>query len=122
MKELKFRAWDFLEKTMIDISHWTINMLNENRAPIMQFTGLKDKNGKEIYEGDIIVNKTNKTGASYRVIFESGGFTFEANNDFSGVGKRCNRRFWPADFARPENWEVIGNLYQNPELLEREKK
>lgn len=72
--------------------------------PIMQFTGLHDKNGKEIYEGDIIRDSS----AEYQVWIEEGAML---------IGGKS--REWD-QFLRTFNvakMEVIGNIYENPELL-----
>lgn len=111
---LKFRTWDKVEKEMVEHEDLLIKVkaINEfnNYYDFMQYTGLKDKNGKEIYEGDICIytskDKTlNRTGI---IKFKHGyfGLTF-----FDGrVGLLANI----LDYAI----EVIGNVYQNPELLE----
>jgi hypothetical protein len=72
---------------------------------LMQFTGLHDKNGKEIYEGDIL--KTNHTD-SLTVVFENGSFCF-VNNINSGSDRLHQNR--------TEKLFVIGNIYENPELI-----
>ena len=73
MREIKFRAWDKKNKRMsepfylLDVPFWTNDVLEikrgvvKARAEILQFTGLKDKNGKDIYEGDIIQDKETKS-------------------------------------------------------------
>ena len=73
---------------------------------IRQYTGLKDKNGKEIYEGDIVEyeDEINDILEDYRGIveFEDGIFTFDGGNPIS-----CY-----------DEYEVIGNIYENPEFKE----
>lgn len=110
-RPIKFRAWDNKNNVMRDWDYvrmnWTLNILNgDSRTEIMQFTGLHDKNGKEIYEGDIVHHydggkpyemKWNKTLASFRL----GGFTVAVMDDYKkGI-----------------LFEVIGSIYENPELL-----
>ncbi len=75
-----------------DISHY-----------LMQYTGLKDKNGKEIYEGDIVLNKY---GNVCEMVFRHHGFYY-------------TRPGWKTRLAHPngEELEVVGNIYENPELL-----
>lgn len=70
-----------------------------------QFTGLTDKNGKEVYEGDIVRYRPNNK--VYQVVFKDGIFWGEGNN---GCG--CAAHFFPA-------CEIIGNIHDNPELIEK---
>ncbi len=136
-REVKFKAWLHEEKVMVDVIE--INFpekyvcfydctgltdaeafeLMRNGIPnadclfencsLRQFTGLRDKNGKEIYEGDIIrVEQWNMNGI---VNFASGMFK---------VSDPIRTEFNPslASFMVEVRCEVIGNIYENPELLE----
>jgi uncharacterized phage protein (TIGR01671 family) len=115
-REIKFRAWDgnynemMTRDNMPDLSFWKYVAYDSN-TPIMQFTGLTDKNGKEIYEGDIISNELIKG----IVVFDSGCFCIKVvciiNKDAGHDAGSC-----PALFDFIYN-EIIGNIYENPELL-----
>lgn len=72
---------------------------------LMEGIGLKDKNGKEIYGGDIVANELNPQG--FVIEWSNlGGFTFFCDSEYGSL---------------PENWEVIGNIYENPNLLSQDK-
>lgn len=114
MREIKFRAW-FRETKMMSngfdpfADFHELTRIGLQNADLMQFTGLKDKNGKEIYEGDV-------------VLIENERFVVE-----------WGLRAW--EFVRPDrrgeyqhgeitplgaDTEVIGNIYENPELISKE--
>ena len=76
---------------------------------LMQFTGLQDKVGVDIYEGDLISLHDNQRGFT-KVVFRNayvGGWLLVRNNNECSLGAR-----------RREDLEIVGNIYQNPELLE----
>lgn len=115
-REIKFRAWDKENKIMIDHFYLFDDIFTSNGQlamysrkedwVVMQYTGLKDKNGKEIYKGDIV--------RSIEVIGdELGDYTEELKQEvfFNGCA------FYPVCTAPSENWEVIGNIYENSNLL-----
>lgn len=82
------------------------DILYEKDLKIMQYTGLKDKNGKEIYEGDILSDGNDEK--PYKVVFENGSFRAEADGyslDLEDYDDIC---------------EVVGNIYENPELIEED--
>lgn len=105
MRDVKFRAWDKEGKRMIPSCS---SMLNNGFFNLMQYTGLKDKNGKEIYEGDIICQFK---GSEYET-----HYIVRWRDDHAG--------FWLYFKNEPhldlnhyrEKLEVIGNIYENPEL------
>lgn len=106
MREIKFRAWDENEKIMILADSFYLSDEFEpfidsvKRAQesfrLMQYTGLKDKNGIEIYEGDIIDTK------------QAGIEVVKIQCEYDMIGYRL---YW-------EKGIVLGNIYENPELLE----
>ena len=127
MRDIIFRAWDKQEKDMIynilplsDKTFLVENAASEkyvdvypdmdnippNMFAIMQYTGLKDKNGKEIYEGDIITHEVNNMIGV--VTWGTYGFVIE----------NLDRTEIIADLSEYDyNPVVIGNIYENPELL-----
>lgn len=85
-----------------------------NRFELVQYTGLKDKNGKEIYEGDILrhINPKPFKNSVYEVVFLNGGFAIKGDDYIEDLN----------EFLKgSSSAEVIGNIYENPELLEGEE-
>jgi hypothetical protein len=108
MREIKFRAWLIEQKRMTsggelqDARIWDIN---ENSNEVwMQYTGLKDKNSVEIYEGDIVI-KPGWPNDVYEVQYDDAAFNAIGQNNSDTLG-----------FVT--YWEVIGNTYENPDLLQ----
>ena len=133
MSDIKFRAWDNFKKEMRKVDKmdfhnkkgiivWFLNgekiLYPKQSTEIMQYTGLKDKNGKEIYEGDIVKIDDNEL---YKITFKSGAFRATPLN------KEALSRFCSDSgiifvyLCRDDNVEVIGNIYENKELLEEQK-
>ena len=141
MREIKFRAWDKQQKKMVipDIITNFNEKLNYgtlaydesycwNSAILMQYTGLKDKNGKEIYEGDILLSKYLERQMDEYVI-RTCKVCFE-DGYYKCVG--LENKYWKPELisiisslleSPSQKWtvEVIGNIYENPDLLEKVK-
>lgn len=119
MREFKFRAWDKINQRMtstnisIDFINNMCHLFDEefkgnpsfiNEFIPLQYSGLKDKNGKEIYEGDILMAPY-MNGKPCKVIYseELAKFTMDGRFNFTVIDK---------------NLEIIGNIYENKELLD----
>ena len=138
MREYKFRVWDTENKEMLKVQELDFedtfyggrlsirtdqynDYFDIEDMILMQYTGLKDKNGKEIYEGDIVKVKLYKGEEEKyfigKVEYFGSNFIVDADNnseyhiyDLDGFG--IDYRY------HLEDCEVIGNIYDNPELLE----
>jgi len=108
-REIKFRGWNAKMKNMEnDLSARSWLFHNLDKSPdliIMEYTGLKDRNHKDIYEGDILKNFFNVN--LYVVEFKRGEFVCEKGIHVLG------RSLW-------EKAEIIGNIYENPELIQQQ--
>ena len=135
MREIKFRAWlkedkkmvnvetmdftdksmQYLEKSEI-INAYLLRRVTFDDAELMQYTNLKDKNGKEIYEGDIVLIKLDETSTWHKTVvgFKKGAFIADLidKEDYVYI---FHHRFTGDDF------EIIGNVYENKNLLEENK-
>lgn len=128
-REIKFRAWNKLSREMYSyMDEMCISSIGKgammydcidgvhdylDEIELMQFTGLKDKNDKEIYEGDIVVFRYYDRCTNFVVLFYDGGF----------VQEHCDK-LNPADYEETKTiwygWdevEVVGNVHENPEML-----
>lgn len=118
MREIKFRAWDKESKEMFNIfdgSHdnWFLPSWKD-KYNVMQYTGLKDKDGAEIYEGDIIKNASGEDFDIISIIeFSKGTFCLKekGNQQYDYIENPLYE--WNCEC------EVIGNIYENKELLEK---
>ena len=117
-REFEFRAWLTKYNKMVKIYSWNIwqeyFMCSEydsefylEETPIMQYTGLKDMWEKEIYEGDIVTLHNSR----YKVIFNMEQAIFVLRDDKFEMEI-------PFTNNNNERMEIIGNIYENPELME----
>lgn len=119
MREIKFRAWDALDKKML--GPWTFNDILRGYAELhpssadwrlMQYTELKDKNGIDIYEGDILgACVINTSIVNAQVIFDGGCFL---------VSPLQGESFADDLFVHAGKAAIIGNTFENSEFLEAE--
>lgn len=130
MREIKFRAYSKKHKKMYSVSclhfnqeegNWctaqyhhpiedkTVRMqVQPKDVEIMQYTGLKDKNSKEIYEGDIIVWYVNNLRRAAPVVYDAGAFW---------MGKDIKTGFLVCNDWLCGEYEIMGNIHENTELL-----
>lgn len=126
MREVKFRAWDKIFEKMIQVTDLNLKtgyLIGEidtkivsckfKDCELLQYTGLKDKNGIEIYEGDIVENGNGKVGY---ILFQiqAGGLVVVIKDRDYRIGHRNNGE----GYHTSGNHKVIGNVYTSQELLE----
>ncbi len=128
MREIKFRIWSVYSEMMIEDSFYIsqvgemfegdcLDYRNKNAFKIMQYTGLKDKEGNEIYEGDILAVGSEDYLMQVIWISESWGYEVIKNETNRGyiVGHKSRGGLcFYIDLV-----DVFGNIYKNPELLKR---
>jgi uncharacterized phage protein (TIGR01671 family) len=123
-REIKFRVWNKGINSMYSVygfnqrqiqwgkddgslgGSFSYGQNNKNKFILMQFTGLSDKNGKDIYDGDIVkrsLSGSNPTTTD-KVYFQNGSFVIGEGDFIRTISSFCTL-------------EVIGNIYENPELL-----
>lgn len=123
MREIKVRAWYKPYKQMCQVeslrfdgngvytavliegSFYDRRIVEADEIVIEQFTGLKDKNGTEIYEGDILIDDTGEPAEYWVVKFADGGFVGEC----AGVAE---------PLFELTNLEIVGNIHEDSELVE----
>lgn len=107
MREIKFKGWDGKKMTREYTLYEMLSLQLPNNGlkhNWLQYTGLKDKNGKKIFEGDIAIFGSDP---AEQIIFKDGAFRW--GGDFDYILQICEEY----------NIEVIGNIYENPELLDK---
>jgi len=118
MREIKFRIWDSGEKSMC--RNATIKQYMEapeivvpdgEKFNVMQYTGIKDKNGVEIYEGDVCKYKNSSPSCPDTI------FAISWDNKQARFCETYSTYIGDGSFLCSDKMEIIGNIYQNPELL-----
>lgn len=148
MREIKTRVWDRNRNQWLHPASYRIDgygkiwlnaieqphVENDEWLEIVEFTGLKDKNGKEIYGGDIVsvpyvnpVGQLDMTTEDHKstIVFENGGFKlthYGSNEDISYWQERGQTRYVAnygnvTELLPHTKLTIIGNIYENPELL-----
>jgi uncharacterized phage protein (TIGR01671 family) len=125
MSVLEFRVWNEIYKRFVYSNDFN-ELENKSRLsqffdwakkyaskyPIQQYVGLEDKNGRKIYEGDIVEREFNEYGNEFvyynEIVFDNGTFGF--------CLERGELIF---QLIKPQEYEVVGNIFENPKLINK---
>jgi len=124
MRKIEFMAWEPSTKRMIeDATYYEACRHDVNPWIYMQYTGLRDKNGKKIFEGYVVkitnlecqIQKAELHGV---VVFSHAAFGVKINRvvEWKGYNVEPLEMCWFFNLIDARNYEVIGNIYENPEL------
>jgi len=135
-REIKFRAWDkeYHEMRQVRVIWWkngevesiediSYDGYGAEDVVLMQYTGLKDKNDKEIYEGDIVKCTDTNSDIEFTAIVEFGNPNYQYSWGYqlkriSGDNPNLDILLWVGMEETGAYCEVSGNIYENPELIE----
>lgn len=121
-RQIKFRAWDPKAVQMYSIndvklthlpSEVTFDYFFHPDEVQMQYTGMKDKNGKEIYEGDVLKGYGENWYVTFDEVEDSDGYAQQYTYGWKITSKKDSMAL-----ENSYDYEVIGNLFENPELLD----
>ncbi|KKL50828.1 hypothetical protein LCGC14_2301590 [marine sediment metagenome] len=141
-REIKFRAWSRKHQTMwhnIHTTYYFLAFLEDEDIEVLEYAGRKDKNGAEIYEGDVLdfhrafeTDKTNEYKFGHGVVKNGEwscacgdyyctdhglGWYVEGNDGYKRRDGRTDTYDFLETIQNCEGWLVIGNIYENPELV-----
>ena len=134
MREIKFRAWDKEQKVMYEVKkvdfseqkvfckQYYLNDWKFSEIELMQYTGLKDKNNKEIFEDDIVKIEDYYENVRIGIIaFDSGTYKLQnlGQNFYYQFGSDGEYDWESIENVDEDNIEILGNIYENPELLDK---
>lgn len=127
MKDIKFRYWDPFNQMMFcsEVTHladffrdYELALYGNNNPVLMQFTGLQDTNGRDIYEGDILEIEYGLSDYYYVVEWVFAGFQLvtykKPGSTIRGISDGLNQGY----FEESDETKVIGNIYETAETEE----